>query len=142
MTHPAPISSIQVRDRRVHASPGRTGGERRSRVRFPFELPVRYRTIGRGEPFTGVGWVVNMSSTGVLVAYQQQMRAGARVELNIEWPSLLDGQVPLRLVTMGKVIRCDAGTFAMALGGYQFRTTKRAVTLIDAARIPARAASA
>jgi hypothetical protein len=42
--------------------------KRRSRVRFP-----------------GVGWVVNMSSGGVLVAHQHQINEDARVELNIEY---------------------------------------------------------
>src|ERR1035438_6450875 len=60
--------------------------ERRSRVRFPLELHVRYRTLGRGCSFTGAGLVVNMSSTGVLIASQHEIDAGTRLELNIEWP--------------------------------------------------------
>ena len=83
-----------------------------------------------------------MSSGGVLVAYQDQVRTGARMELNIEWPSLLDGEVPLQLVAMGKVVRCEASSFAMALGRYQFRTTRRAVIPINGPWTPSRAASA
>jgi hypothetical protein len=84
-----------------------------------------------------MGWVVNMSSGGVLVAYHHQIRAGTRMELNIEWPSLLDGQVPLKLVAIGKVVRCGTSTFAMALGRYQFRTSRRTVVPIDAPWTPA-----
>jgi hypothetical protein len=73
-----------------------------------------------------------MSSGGVLVAYRHNIRAGTRVELNIEWPGLLDGQVPLQLVAMGRVVRSDPSSFAMVLGRYQFRTTRRTVVPIDA----------
>jgi hypothetical protein len=142
MTHPTPISSISVTDDREEAVVRPDWLERRSRARFPFDLRVRYRTLGRTEPFSGVGRLVNMSSGGVLVAYQDRVRTGARMELNIEWPSLLDGEVPLQLVAMGKVVRCEASSFAMALGRYQFRTTRRAVIPINGPWTPSRAASA
>jgi PilZ domain-containing protein len=131
MTRPVAISSIEARDHRAEAFVQPVSIERRSRVRFPLELRVRYRALGRGCPFTGVGWVVNMSSGGVLVAYQHEISAGTRMELNIEWPSLLDGRVPLQLVAVGKVVRCETSSFAVSLGGYQFRTTRRTVIPID-----------
>ena len=53
------------------------------------------------------------------------------MELSIEWPSLLHGRIPLRFVTVGEVVRCDAWSFAMTLAGYQFRTAKKKVTSID-----------
>lgn len=106
--------------------------ERRSRVRFPLDLRVRYRTLGRGEPITGEGWVLNVSSGGVLVAYRDEIRAGTPMELNIEWPSLLDGRVPLQLVMLGRVVRCELSGLAVALSRYSFRTTRTTVTPIDA----------
>jgi hypothetical protein len=144
MTRPSEVSSIEARDLRVETFPPPAVTERRSRVRFPFELRVRYRTLGRGNPFAGVGWVVNMSSDGVLVGHQHEMRAGVRTELTIEWPSLLDGRVPLQLVTVGTVVRCEASRFAVALGRYQFRTKKRTVVPIYLSRnlMPTRAATA
>jgi len=102
--------------------------ERRAKVRFPLELGVRYRTLGRGAHLAGVGSVVNMSRGGILVASQQEIEVGTRIELNIEWPSLLDGRVPLRFVTVGKVVRSDASGFAVMLAQYQFRTAGRPVT--------------
>ena len=107
--------------------------ERRSKVRFPLELPVSYRTLERGSPCAGEGWVVNMSRDGILVSSPQEIGVGAGVELSIEWPSLLYGRVPLRFVTVGEVVRCDASSFAVILDRYQFRTAKRKVTSIDAA---------
>ena len=100
--------------------------ERRSSVRFPLELRVRYRILGRGHTFAA-GWVVNMSSGGVLVACRHEISAGTRLELDIEWPSLLDGRVPLQLITVGRVVRSDPFSFAVALGRHQFRTMRKTV---------------
>jgi hypothetical protein len=106
--------------------------ERRTRVRFPLELRVNYRTLGRGNPCTGEGWVLNMSRGGLLVFSQHEIDVGARMELSIEWPSLLHGQIPLRFVTEGKVVRRDPSSFAIVMARYEFRTTKKKVTSIDA----------
>ena len=97
--------------------------ERRSRVRFPLELRVRFRTLGKRDPVAGIGSVVNMSSGGVLVAFQHEISAGTPVELNIEWPAALDGRVPLRLVAVGTVVRCEIASFAVGLERHHFRTT-------------------
>jgi len=120
----------------VKAMPRLVPVERRSRVRFPIELRVRYRTLGRGEPLAGVGWVVNVSSGGVLLAYQDEIRAGTLMELNIEWPSLLDGRVPLQLVMLGRVVRCEVSGLAVALSRYSFRTTGTPATPFDATSVP------
>ncbi len=110
--------------------------ERRSGVRFPLDLKIRYRTLGRGRPLAGTGWVVNISSGGVLVVCQHELNTGTRLELNIDWPSLLDGHVPLQLVTLGRVLRSETSSFAAVLAHYQFRTTsrttRRTVVPIDA----------
>src|SRR5579859_5083195 len=115
MTRPAAISSIRPKDYRIEPFAPPVSIERRSRDRFPLQLPVRYRTIGRGPAFGGVGCVVNMSSGGVLVGYQHEISPGTRMELNIEWPSLLDGRVPLQLVMVGRVVRCETSGIALVL---------------------------
>ncbi len=106
--------------------------ERRSKLRFPLELRVSFRTLGPGSPCAGEGWVVNMNRSGVLVSAQHEISVGTPTELSIEWPSLLHGRVPLRFVTLGEVVRCDASSFAVTLARYQFRTAKRKVASIDA----------
>jgi hypothetical protein len=105
--------------------------ERRSKMRFPLGLRVSYRTLGQGSPRSGKGWVLNMSRSAVLVSAAQDVNMGKRVELSIEWPSLLYGRIPLCLRTVGEVVRCDASSFAIELVRYQFRTTKRKVIPID-----------
>jgi hypothetical protein len=109
----------------VEAINGTTRLERRSKVRFPVMLNVRYRTIGRFNRITGLARSVNMSSGGILLASEHRMAVGTRLEVNIEWPSLLDGMVPLQLVAFGKVIRCMESGFALSFTQYQFRTMSR-----------------
>ena len=110
--------------------------DRRSKVRFPLELRVRYRSLTRRCPMAGIGVVKNISRSGVLVSSEQVVGEGARVELNIEWPSLLDGRVPLQVVTIGRVVRCEPSSFAVVLAHYQFRTAKKLpIHLVDEARV-------
>ena len=75
---------------------------------------------------------MNMNKGGVLVSARHEIGAGVPMELSIEWPPLLYGRVPLRFVTQGTVVRCDASSFAVVLARYQFRTAKKKVTFIDA----------
>jgi hypothetical protein len=65
--------------------------------------------------------VINMSSGGVLIAFGHEMSAGTPLELSIEWPAALDGQLPQRLVAMGKVVRCQIGSFAVGLDRHYFQ---------------------
>jgi hypothetical protein len=126
------MSPIPVKTSEPSAFSGPLTLERRSKLRFPLELRVSYRTLGQEAPCTGEGWVLNMSRGGILVFSQHEIELGARTELNIEWPSLLYGRIPLRFVTEGTVVRCDPSSFAMVMARYQFRTTKKKVTSIDA----------
>jgi hypothetical protein len=105
--------------------------ERRSKSRFPLDLSVRFRPLA-GALFSGAGRAVNVSSGGVLVVShhvvsQREIRVGALVEMSIEWPSLLDGRVPLQLVAVGRIVRRRAADFAAAFERYQFRTLKRSI---------------
>jgi hypothetical protein len=99
--------------------------ERRSKARYPVKLTVRYRTVGRHQLVNGVGHTLNMSSGGLLVSAQHEVSAGSRLEVNVEWPLLLDGAVPLQLVAHGKVVRCGGSMFAISFVQYQFRTMSK-----------------
>ena len=125
------MSSIPVKNSQPIAFPPRLSIERRSKLRFPIELRVTYRTLGRSFPCAGEGWVANISAGGVLVSSQHEIDVGARMELNIEWPSLLHGRIPLRFVAVGEVVRCDASSFAVMMARHSFRTAKRKVTSIE-----------
>jgi hypothetical protein len=109
----------------VEAKKGTTPLERRLKIRYPVNLNVRYRTLGRQNRITGLGRTVNMSSGGLLIDADQRTQVGLRLEINVEWPSMLDGLIPLQLVAVGRVVRCLESGFALSFTQYQFRTLSR-----------------
>ncbi len=113
--------SIQDKDYRTEDSDEPDLVERRTRLRFPFELRVRFRSRGRVYPIAGVGWIRNISSGGVLVTYKHEISAGTPLELKIDWPTRLEGRIPLQLVAVGTVLRCELFSFAVGLERYYFR---------------------
>jgi hypothetical protein len=67
-----------------------------------------------------------MSSRGLLIAADEtNVNAGSRLQLMVDWPSLLHGTTPLQLIVSCRVIRCLREEFAVELDQYQFRTKKR-----------------
>ena len=120
------MASMQARDSRRQGHGQSAPIERRSRVRFPFELRVRFRSLDPGHPLSGTGRLVNMSSGGLLVASRHEMILGTLLEVNIDWPTRLDDRIPLRLIAAGKVTRCDSFRFAVILERYHFQLAGRA----------------
>ena len=98
--------------------------ERRLRARYPVRLPARYRTLDRSIALAGVGLTVNMSSGSLLVTCQHDIKLGAHMEVQVDWPSMLESTVPLQLVTSGHVIRSEPSAFAIEFARYQFRTLR------------------
>ena len=121
---PSSIAGLEGWDQ-MEASLGKTIIERRTKARYPVKLTVRYRTIGRSNSVNGVGQTLNMSSGGLLVSAEHEIAAGLKLEVNVEWPLLLNGTVPLQLVAHGKVVRGGGSEFAVSFAQYQFRTMGR-----------------
>ncbi len=92
------------------------------RARYPVQLPARYRSVDRAQRIAGVGLTVNMSSKSLLITCQHELELGTRLEVLINWPSLLESTIPLQLVATGRVIRCEGFSFALEFAQYQFRT--------------------
>jgi hypothetical protein len=99
--------------------------ERRTKSRFPLRMNVRYQSLGTDRPIAGVGQTVNVSSSGVLVTCNSTIHEGTRVRVVFEWPSLLNGTIPLQLLTTGIVVRRQDSGLAIAFDAYQFRTAGR-----------------
>jgi hypothetical protein len=102
--------------------------DRRLKSRFELDLGVRFRLLA-GSSGCGAGRAVNVSSGGVLIVPQRggsqdEIRVGAWVEISIEWPTLLDGRIPLQLFAVGRVVRYRASNFAAVFERYQFRTLR------------------
>jgi hypothetical protein len=98
--------------------------DRRSKVRFPVSLPFFYRTVDRTLR-CGLGRVLNISSGGVLAACRDQLDINTNLELTIEWPVRIDGGIPLHLIMVGSVVRCDMSTFAVASSQLRLRPVGR-----------------
>ncbi|MGH9659599.1 MAG: PilZ domain-containing protein [Bryobacteraceae bacterium] len=97
--------------------------DRRSSHRMPIERDVRYRVLaGKGVAQAGTGKTLNMSSGGVLFTTQEPLPHGERVELSVSWPAQLNQTLPLKLVAMGRLVRCEEGQAAIAIERYEFKT--------------------
>jgi hypothetical protein len=123
MTCPTELSPLTEQERALVFPIQLVVMERRSKVRYPLALNVRYRTLGR-QLHCGIGQVVNLSSGGALVGCQHALGVGAELEIRMEWPSLLDGGIPLQLVAIASVVRCGASSFAVRFRRHQFRTLR------------------
>lgn len=99
--------------------------ERRAKARFPIELKVLFLSKSRREGLSGSGHTLNISSTGLLIASKSPVPEGARLELTLDWPWLLDGVTPLQLVAESLVVRSNESAFAVAFERHQFRTRRR-----------------
>jgi hypothetical protein len=106
--------------------------ERRSKVRYPLELSVRFRSFPKGSLLFGAGRTIDVSSGGVLVVSQhvvshQEIGVGALIEMSMDWPSLLDGRISMQLFAIGRVIRRRPFVFAVSFERYEFRTVKSSI---------------
>ncbi len=98
------------------------GTDRRTAVRFPIEQDVRYKVFTRTRIEGGLGKTINMSSNGLLFTTESPMALGAKLEVAVNWPAKLDHKCALKLVTTGRVVRCENGMTAIAIDRYEFRT--------------------
>ena len=108
-------------DNNGHNSPRRV--ERRTADRFPIEREVRYKQMeGRSVTSTGAGKTVDMSSCGILFTMDVPVHVGKRVEISVNWPAQLNNSCPIKLVALGRVVRCEGGKAALVIERYEFRT--------------------
>jgi hypothetical protein len=97
--------------------------ERRLHPRYPIALDAEYRLVGRdGVQCQGSCRTVNISSGGVLLEAEAVLSPLGPIEVSIEWPCLLQGVVPLKLIGCGNIVRLDGSSIAVRITGYEFRT--------------------
>jgi hypothetical protein len=99
--------------------------ERRAKIRYPIELPLRYQTLRSGDA-RGIGTTIDFSSQGLLIsaAPSQIPYQGSRVDVVVEWPVRLEGKTSLQLIVQGKVVRGGPASFAILFERHEFRTMK------------------
>ena len=102
--------------------------ERRLKTRYPMELRIWFRSLCGSARVSGAGRTINMSSGGVLVFSEHvalhQFGVGARLQMSIEWPFLLDDKIPLQFFALGRILRRGVSTFVATLDRHQFRTMR------------------
>ena len=101
--------------------------DQRKNERFPIQRDLRYRLLGKHSHVRqGQGTTVNFSSNGVLFTTDAPPGLGARLELSISWPALLNGACQLKMLATGRVVRLDGHAVAVQIERYEFRTAGRA----------------
>ena len=88
--------------------------DRRRSRRFAIEAEVSWRQrAGRSTALAGKGTIVNISSSGILFMSDPKPEVGEQLQLSVDWPVILDGSTPLKLVIRGKVVRAQAHAVAV-----------------------------
>lgn len=96
--------------------------DRRTGIRFPLNLMVRYQRIGSGVSNWSVGRTVDISSSGLVFTTSEPLAPGQAVEACISWPVALDKRIPLKLVIKGSVVWSTGNQTAMCFERHEFRT--------------------
>lgn len=97
--------------------------DRRAKKRFLIDRPVRFRFLyGASLGQVATGRAIDASSNGISIETDRELRVGDPLELLIDWPAQLDGEVPLQLVTAGCVVRVTGNRAAISIERYEFRT--------------------
>jgi hypothetical protein len=114
---PAPAIANSAKLATAHES------DKRTHQRYPIALDLEYKLIHRGQvQRLGSGRTVNISSGGVLIEVGDLMPPGRIIELVMNWPFLLEGVCPLKLIVHGRVVRIDGRGVAVKARHHEFRT--------------------
>ena len=101
--------------------------ERRLHQRYPITFYVEYEVPrGKGVRLTGFGRTINISSRGALLEISDPLPNRCRIRLSINWPFLLDGSIPLKLLMYGHIVRVVSNTIAISVTEHTFHTGGRA----------------
>lgn len=101
--------------------------ERRAWLRFPIQQELSFLTVEKKVFGPGSGQTQIMSSKAVLFSTDRVLATGQRLELRISWPALLNGEVALQLVALGRIIRYVPGQAVLKIERHEFRTRALAV---------------
>lgn len=97
--------------------------DQRLHRRYPITLEVEYKLLSKGRvERLGAGKTLNVSSGGVLFEAKESLPPGSSIEVLMDWPFLLEGVCPLKLVIYGRVVRGDSKRIAVRTNQHEFRT--------------------
>lgn len=114
---PAPALAPKVRFLQSHPV------DQRLSRRYPITLEIEYKLLRKGRvERLGLGRSLNVSSGGVLFETSEALPAGSSIELLMQWPFLLEGVCPLKLVIHGSIVRSESKRIAVRIKHHEFRT--------------------
>ncbi|MCU1328020.1 MAG: response regulator receiver sensor signal transduction histidine kinase [Bryobacterales bacterium] len=117
--------SIETAIRQGEEDADKRAADRRTNARFPCRLAVSYQTLEHPiRAGQGVSETLNISSKGLLFTTNDTLEAGQLVQVSLEWPAMLENQIPLKLVAEGRIVRNSQGQTAMTIDKYEFRTRR------------------
>ena len=97
--------------------------DQRQHRRYPIELDAEFELLHKGRvELAGYARTLNISSGGVLFSSKHSLPAGGFIKLALNWPFLLEGVCPLRLVVRGRIVRSDGNRIAVQTEHHEFRT--------------------
>jgi hypothetical protein len=107
----------------------------RAHRRYEISLSVDYRLLSKGRAERqGSGQILNLSTGGLCFRCADPLPADSSIELMMDWPFLLEGVCPLRLVMRGRIVRIDGRRVAVCAQHHEFRTVgARTLRVVPAA---------
>ena len=115
--------------RRVRLLQG-LSSDRRSSVRVPVHLEVRYNVAGRRGPVESrSGQTIDVSSSGLSFTADTPLPIGLKLDLSIDWPFQLDGD-QLQLIASGVVVRTSGAVTALRIERYELRTRRAGLKVV------------
>lgn len=101
----------------------------KSKFDFFIEEEVRFQVSKSFPPVMGTGRTITMGSSRVSFTSHEILREDDFIELAVDWPVLLNGNVRLQLCFSGKVLRSTKRVTVVCVRSYEFRTRAIAVVL-------------
>ena len=86
--------------------------------RFPLRLPLRFRPSG--DPAWSEGTSVNISRAGVLFRADKPLEPHTVLEILMELPTEIAGELPANVICCGPVVRVDPPLAAATFVHYRF----------------------
>jgi PilZ domain len=112
--------------------------DRRSRIRYPIALPLRYQSILSNLHYGTfyLAKTVDFASQGFLVSTDELLpEVGTRIRARVDWPVPLDGKMPLQFIVTGRVVRVAGKRFGVSFDTHELCTLKKAPgSILDVVR--------
>jgi hypothetical protein len=94
--------------------------------RYPITFQLRYKAISRNGTSHGFGQSRMISSKDIVFEPGDGLEPGAKAEIAIAWPFLLDGHIRLHLMLETAIASSEGGVAQARILSYHFRTRRPA----------------